>query len=243
MKPSDSYNARGRVKVVPARSDGNHRRPGSPHVRQRVLDQRPSYPEALVLCCHREDVDLAVPLGILDDPTDVARQLPIGTRDSGEPAVLRIMHGPHVASVVLLPVPVPVHEHRIADDRAEGILVERPEGIDRQIENGGKILGTKRTNVHRSAPFAESKNLAVVTQPVGHDGPTSWATLRYASDLPQSTPCRAWYLTLSISDQEATGTKQTFISPQKRLERGTSTHTNERTYHRVGKMTPGARCR
>jgi hypothetical protein len=103
-----------------------------------------------------QEVDLAVTLSGPEDPADESHDPFVDFGDGGIPTVFRGMQTGEVATVVLSPVTVPVGEDDVTDERAERVLVERFESVDRQLEKDREVLGCERTDVHGGSLSAES---------------------------------------------------------------------------------------
>src|SRR5690606_38802877 len=144
------------VEVVPAGADGHDFCATGLQARDRVFDERPAdaAPTAVGRDC--QEVDLAVTLSGPEDPADESHDPFVDFGDGGIPTVFRGMQTGEVATVVLSPVTVPVGEDDVTDERAERVLVERFESVDRQLEKDREVLGCERTDVHGGSLSAES---------------------------------------------------------------------------------------
>src|SRR5690606_4915621 len=152
-------------------------------------DERPAdaAPTAVGRDC--QEVDLAVTLSGPEDPADESHDPFVDFGDGGIPTVFRGMQTGEVATVVLSPVTVPVGEDDVTDERAERVLVERFESVDRQLEKDREVLGCERTDVHGGSLSAES----VKREPSFRDAMASLtarrAALRRGSGPLRNTPC------------------------------------------------------
>ena len=98
-----------------------------------------------------EDVDLTVTALGIDVPGDIRDDRAAEFRHCHVLVVRRVVEGGHVCAVVLTPIAVLVSEDGLPDQRPERILVERPEGFDREVDEACEILQNERTKLHESA--------------------------------------------------------------------------------------------
>src|SRR5690606_7192708 len=120
----------GSVERVASRADLHHLGPGGAQGREGVLAQGGADVGAAVERGHGEQRDAAVPALRDDAPRHVAREAVAGVGDGDMGVPLGCVEAGELAAVVLAPVAVLVGEDGLAHQGAEGVLVERTEGVD-----------------------------------------------------------------------------------------------------------------
>ncbi|GHE36008.1 hypothetical protein GCM10018771_15290 [Streptomyces cellulosae] len=122
-------------------------------MREDVLAEGGAEVAAAVLCRNGEVADAAVPAIGVDAPGHVTGEAVVGLGDRDVQVPLGGVELRYLATVVVTPVAVLVGEDGLADERAEGVLVERPERLDRQVGHGREVLRGERADAHGSVPF------------------------------------------------------------------------------------------
>jgi hypothetical protein len=141
------------VEGIASGADLHHLRPQGPHLLEGVLAQCGADVVAAVPCADGEESDAAVPALRCDGPRHVARETVLGLGDGDVGVPLGCVEPGDLPAVVLAPVAVLVGEDHLTHQGAEGLLVERAEGVDGEFGERHQVVPMECADEHGSAPF------------------------------------------------------------------------------------------